>query len=285
MPDSHPHRGSVGTAPPQASLLDYITAHSLDEDYAHVAQQRAQRSESAQGRPGRGAMAALALFGAIVAVAGVQTARTAGVEARSHDNLVAQINSSKEVLDSSRDRLTALEAELARARIDNLDLRLAEDRERANETRLGALAGGLPVRGPGLRLVVDDAVGADEDAEFVLDKDIRNIVNGLWASGAEAIAVNGERLTPLSAIDFAGTHITVDYEPLAAPYTVLAIGDPNRMPSRFVESTTGTAWLNAQQTFGLRFQMDVDESITIPGVSPSRLALRVATNGEVEGAQ
>ncbi|HET7689564.1 MAG TPA: DUF881 domain-containing protein [Nocardioidaceae bacterium] len=275
----------MGTAPPQASLLDYITAHSLDEDYAHVAQQRALRGDSERGRPGRGAMAALALFGAIVAVAGVQTARTAGVEAQSHDNLVAQINSGKDVLDSSRERLALLESELARARSDNLEINVAEGREQANERRLGTVAGGLAVRGPGLRVVVDDAVGADEDAEYVLDKDIRNIVNGLWASGAEAIAVNGQRLTPLSAIDFAGSHITVDYETLAAPYTVLAIGDPNRMPSRFVESTTGTAWLNAQQTFGLRFQMDVDESITIPGVSPARLALRVATGGEVEGAQ
>lgn len=275
----------MGTAPPQASLLDYITAHSLDEDYAHVAQQRAQRSEPAPGRPGRGAMAALALFGALVTVAGVQTARTAGVDARSHNNLVEQINSAKEVLDTDRDRLAELESDLARVRSENLDLANAENREQANEARLGAIAGGLAVRGPGLRIVVDDAPDADEDAEFVLDKDIRNIVNGLWASGAEAIAVNGERLTPLTAIDFAGTSITVDYEPLAAPYTVLAIGDPNRMPSRFVESTTGTAWLNAQQTFGLRFQMDVDDSLTIPGASPARLALRVATAGEVEGAQ
>jgi len=275
----------VGTAPPHASLLDYITMHSLDEDYAHVAQQRTQRRGDAPPKPGRGAMLALALFGALIGVAGVQTARTAGVDASSHDNLVEQINASKTVLDRSRDTLADLETELADVRRANLDVSQAEGREQATETRLGAIAGAIAVRGPGLRLVADDAVGADEDAEFVLDKDIRNIVNGLWAAGAEAIAVNGERITPLSAVDFAGSHITVDYEPLAAPYVVLAIGDPNRMSSRFVESTTGTAWLNAQQTFGLRFQMDVDDSLTIPGVSSARLALRVATNGEVEGAQ
>ena len=77
----------------------------------------------------------------------------------------------------------------------------------AQAERLGVVAGELPVRGPGLRFTIDDApgrqdaVGADPRAGdaaaggVVLDSDLQIVVNGLWAAGAEAVAVNGQRLT------------------------------------------------------------------------------------------
>ena len=50
----------------------------------------------------------------------------------------------------------------------------------------------------------------------MLDRDLQVIVNGLWAAGAEAIAVNGQRLTACSAIRSAGEAILVDFRPLSA---------------------------------------------------------------------
>ncbi|HSV39100.1 MAG TPA: DUF881 domain-containing protein, partial [Nocardioidaceae bacterium] len=222
------------------------------------------------------------LFGALVATAGVQTSRSAGVEADSHENLVGQVNAGDAVLEAIRDDLTTLRAEVISARFDNRTARTAEARADADVTRMGTELGTIALSGPGLRIVANDAVDANEDAEYVLDKDLRNIVTGLWEAGAEAISINGERISSLTAIRFAGCCITVNYEKLAPPYVVFAIGDPDTLPARFVESTAGTYWLNAQETFGLRFEMDVDDSLTIPAVSPDRLQLRNATSKPVE---
>ena len=83
-------------------------------------------------------------------------------------------------------------------------------------------------RGPGMRLTLDDAPAKDATKNAgrqpaqqrrarqgrVIARDLQIVVNGLWASGAEAISVNGQRLTSKAAIRFAGQAILVDYRPL-----------------------------------------------------------------------
>ena len=54
-------------------------------------------------------------------------------------------------------------------------------------------------------------------------------MNGLWTAGAEAISINGQRLTVLTAIRNGGPVINVNSRPLAPPYTVQAIGDPRTL--------------------------------------------------------
>ena len=265
-------------------LLNYITAHSLDEDYAHVHQLREQRGLAESPRPGRSAVVVFALFGVLVATAAVQTARTAGIDESSHESLVAQVNAGRDVLERSRSTLSSLRREVVRAQRENdvTQRNTASARQLVN--RLGARLGSVPVTGPGVKLVVDDAPDATSDQQIVLDSDLRDIVNGLWQAGAEAISINGYRLTTTSAIRVAGSLITVNYENVVPPYTVLAIGDPNRLPARFVESTTGTIWLNNKETFGLRFEMSNEDSLTLPAADPKRFKLEKATEKAVEGA-
>ena len=107
------------------------------------------------------------------------------------------------------------------------------------------LSGATAVQGPGVKLVVDDAKDSRSgrrrararavgfsDTGRVRDRDMQRVVNGLWESGAEAIAINGQRLTALSAIRAAGDAILVDNRPLVPPYTVLAVGDGKRLEHR-----------------------------------------------------
>jgi uncharacterized protein YlxW (UPF0749 family) len=68
----------------------------------------------------------------------------------------------------------------------------------------------------------------------VRDADLQDVVNGLWAAGAEAVAVDGQRLTALSAIRSAGESVLVDLRPLSPPYTVEAVGDPAALEVGFV---------------------------------------------------
>ena len=77
------------------------------------------------------------------------------------------------------------------------------------------IAGTSRVEGPGLRLTIDDAPndqvsGPGGSDGRILDIDLQQVVNGLWSAGAEAVSVNGERLTALTAIRGADKSITVN---------------------------------------------------------------------------
>ena len=98
------------------------------------------------------------------------------------------------------------------------------------------------------------------------------MVNGLWAAGAEAVAVNGQRLTALSAIRSAGDAILVDYRPLTRPYVVVAIGDPRTLQSRFVAGAgrAGAAHAGAGVRHPLLGRARVGQQ-TLPAASPDEL--------------
>ncbi len=72
---------------------------------------------------------------------------------------------------------------------------------------------------PGDQRRVGDGRPISDDGR-VRDVDVQTVVNGLWAAGAEGIAVNGQRLTSLSTIRHAGDAIVVDLRQLARPYTI-----------------------------------------------------------------
>jgi uncharacterized protein YlxW (UPF0749 family) len=260
-------------------LLNYITAHSLDEDYAHVAhreavQRKSSRTGPGQNRSGAAALLIMGLFGVLVATAGVQTSRSAVASADGRQELVTQIQARSAQVDARRERITSLREELDSLRSQYLD---ATARGRAMSTRLdrlGTRSGSFAVRGPGVKVVVDDAPDASRALERVLDKDLQKLVNGLWLSGAEAISINGQRLTNLTAIRHAGSAITVNYRSLSRPYTVSAIGNPDTMEARFVETTHGAEWLDLQVTYGLQLDITTEESLKVPAAD--RLNLRYA---------
>ena len=94
------------------------------------------------------------------------------------------------------------------------------------EARIGA--GLIALHGTGVVFKVEDAgqPGAGADA-LVTAHDIRALVQELWLGGAEAIAVNGERVTATTAILDIGGSVLVNSAYLAAPYKVAAIGPPD----------------------------------------------------------
>jgi len=257
-------------------LLNYITAHSLDEDYAHVSARDERPTDGKQPGAGLAALVILGLFGLLVATAGVQTSRNAVTDEDAHQQLATQLSARSAQVDSRRAQVEELTAEVEQLRTDFLE---TTTRGRQLSTRLSRLAvrtGAAAVTGPGVKVVVDDNPNATSSVQRVLDKDLQKLVNGLWAAGAEAIAVDGQRLSNLSAIRHAGSAITVNGRSLSAPYTVLAIGDPDTLPARFVETEHGMEWLNLQvPQFGLQFDMTSEESLTLPAAS--HLNLRYAT--------
>ena len=143
--------------------------------------------------------------------------------------------------------------------------------------RLGVLAGAVPVRGPGIRVVVDDAPGATSAKLQVQGQDLQKLANGLWTVGAEAIAINGQRLTSLSAIRDAGSAVTVNYVSLRRPYTVSAIGNERTMGADLLDTSGGQTWATLQ-SFGLKFDVNTKDTMLLPAAK--RVTLRYAHEPE-----
>jgi uncharacterized protein YlxW (UPF0749 family) len=260
-----------GRPHPGTGLLEHLTATSLDEDYAHASLRRAAAGSSGKGRPGTAALAVLAVFGVLVATAAVQTARNAQESARSRESLVHQVNAGKADLAQRRADLADLRHEVSLLQSQRLAA-TSEGRAVGQQLdRLGVATGAAATRGAGIQVVVDDAPHPSSDKELVQAGDLQKLVNALWQVGAEAISINGQRLTALSPIRDAAGAITVNFRSLSAPYTVSAIGDPKSMGARLLDTDGGQTWLTLQSTFGMKFDVESKDTMVLPAARHTSL--------------
>jgi len=268
--------------PPRVTmpLLTLITQQSLDEDYRIAAERRELGTPAPKG-PGsrRVALVVIAVFGVLVSTAFVQNTLSEDTENAGRNALIMRIN-------NQRDRVDALQADIADLRETNADLTdqltATTEAEQAADTRLRRLqvrTGFVAVHGPGVVLTVDNAPDADPLQEVVRDSDLAMLVDGLWSAGAEAIAINNQRLTAMSAIRNSGVPIEVNGVGIAPPYTVLAIGDNRTMLARFVNSSGGLNFDALVQRFGFTLEMDNDDDLSLPAAPQRFLRLRDASAG------
>ncbi|HEU5036395.1 MAG TPA: DUF881 domain-containing protein [Nocardioides sp.] len=270
------------TAPPPndrftTPLLTLITQQSLDEDYQHAAERRAAQPAE-QRRPHRVAAVVVAVFGVLVTVAAVQTQEGQDVRSASRATLISQI-------DEGRANLAELQRRIVRLRELNVGLQsgldTATSEQLAAETREQRLAtstGFEAVTGPGVRITVDD----NPNGTLVRDRDLRPAVNGLWEAGAEAIAINGNRLTARSAIRNSGIAIRVNNRSLSPPYVITAIGNKNTLQADLMQTTSGLLFRSIVDQLGFPWTMDNVDQLTLPA-APQRVArLRSAVQGTAE---
>ena len=104
----------------------------------------------------------------------------------------------------------------------------------------------------------------------VLDRDLQDVANELWHDGAEAIAVNGERLTATSTIRTAGSTILVDFRPISSPYQVSAIG-PRDLDRRFTDSRTGQRFHAYVSAYGMQVSVSREDDLTLPAAADPQL--------------
>jgi uncharacterized protein YlxW (UPF0749 family) len=238
---------------PDASmdLLNQISRQPVDPDYALAA---ARGDDSSAGRWTLGLLAII--IGALFAVAALQTTRAAPALQSERSELISRVQTAEREQDQLRGKVTTLTQEIATLRAAALG---DDDAARVVESRIDALepvVGDVAVDGPGVLIVVDDAPSAAADArDRVLDLDLQVLANGLWEAGAEAVAINGHRLSSLTAIRSAGDAITVDYRSLTRPYRVEAIGNPRTLQARFVESSAGAWWNDLAQNRRMRYEI------------------------------
>jgi uncharacterized protein YlxW (UPF0749 family) len=255
-------------------LLNQIIRHPVDPDYAIAA----ATGQASRGRWKFGVLAMI--IGALFAVAAIQTTRAAPALQSERSELISRIQTAEREQDQLRSRVTSLTEEIATLRAAALG---DDDAARSVESQISLLdpvVGNAAVTGAGVLIVVDDSPSAATDArDRVLDIDLQVLANGLWEAGAEAIAINGHRLSNLTAIRSAGDAITVDYRSLTRPYRVEAIGDVRTLQSRFVETSAGAWWNDLAQNRRMRYEISDVKQLDLaadPGIA-IRHAVRAAS--------
>jgi uncharacterized protein YlxW (UPF0749 family) len=212
----------------------------------------------------RGSLAAvLALVGflTLVASSGVKEAKR-GAESR-RAGLVELINTRQEEVDSLGKELVQLRADVAAAR-RRLSTTAAEDARRLREVQMWA--GTSAVTGAGLEVRLSDSrrepeTDADRESLSIQDVDLQLVVNALWAAGAEAVAVNGQRLVSTSPIRAAGETITVNFRPLVPPYKIETVGGAEK---EFERSAVARRFRQWAEDYGLGFSAKARSKVVVP---------------------
>jgi uncharacterized protein YlxW (UPF0749 family) len=267
-----------------ASLLDAVLAETLDPSYAQAAEARASGRSSPRPRWRGRALVALtmAIAGLLVSVTYDQAAAGAKGREQVRAALIGDIDRESSVSDDLQSQLQSLSRQVTSTR----DALLAHSTvgQRALDELSSAEQGSAAVKvtGPGLLITLANAdpkadadpVGGsaqDNPQGNVRDGDLQVVVNALWAAGAEAVSINGQRLGPLTAIRFAGEAVLVDFRPVNNPYEVSAIGDPDTLAGKFLASPEVVALAAVSKTFGLRFDYARKDKLTLPAASTPEL--------------
>jgi uncharacterized protein YlxW (UPF0749 family) len=272
--------GSGGAGGPvrfSTALLDDLLANPLDPGYRLAFQAQQDRADSQQ--PGRrwwdGPLLWLACLavGLMLVVAYQQQHQSAPAREAARKDLIDRIERLQQTGDSLDGRAKALASEVAALR----DAQLPGNS--ADLKRLELASGALPVTGPGVRIELDEPPAptvtpngrpgtTPQEAVAVLhDRDIRAVVNQLWAAGAEAVAVNGLRLTATSFIRFAGESVLVDFQPIRAPYTIEAIGNRNALLVDFADSPIARQLKTVAAVDGITFRFAGKSGLRLQSVT------------------
>jgi len=195
----------------------------------------------------------------------------------------------RERLEGRRAQLAAL-VDARQRRAGDLEARLDELRQefsraaarsnapalqslRTQVDRLAGLAGARAIRGAGVIVRMSDATDTNDELNEgdarIQDVDIQAVVNQLWLAGAEAIAVNGQRLVTTSAIRNAGGAVLVNYRVLTSPYRVAAVGDARRISERLHRSEIAQRFRAWREIYGLGFKIETSADVRLPAFSGS----------------
>ncbi|RFS82359.1 DUF881 domain-containing protein [Actinomadura spongiicola] len=275
-------------------LADLFSGDLLDHGYAEAAARRS--ADPAPARPrtrtrtgprtrlrGGGVLLVLVLAGTLIAVAGAEVRRGRPVAAERRAGLVGEIRARTAETDALQHRLNRLRAETERRRAAALASSDAGRELRRWLATVAAAAAAAPAAGKGLVITLDDAPRDDSAGRAagggrVYDQDLQVLVNGLWAAGADAIGINGLRLTPTTAIRAAGEAVLVDYRPLGRPYEVTAVGDPDRLRAAFSGSAADRRLRNLNERYRIRYDTRRASEVELPAAGGVRL--RYATPRE-----
>ena len=269
------------------ALITELREGSLEPGYAAASARRV-----AEGLPGHTAtrsplvVAFAVIVGFLLVVSALALRSATSVVEQARAELIGQISARQEAGDAQAETVTALEAQVAAARAAALGAS-GQSGVLSQLSFLQVVTGVVAVSGPGITVTLDDSAdvvdGPDAargssgfEAGRVSAADLQIVANGLWGAGAEAISINGQRLTTRSAIRFAGQAILVDFRPLVRPYVVTAIRDAKALQTSFGSSPTGSYLKSLEDNYGIPVAITGSASLTCPAGVASPLVSATA---------
>jgi uncharacterized protein YlxW (UPF0749 family) len=258
-------------------LLADLVQNTLDGGYRAAAERRGNDpSRRWYDRPL--VIVGCLLIGFIVVVGYVRTNRGAPEAAKVHSGLVSRVRAAEHGSADLVTRVDGLERQLAALR----NAALPQSGTLARELRSAQLAAGqVAVGGPGITVTLREPPKSTAspsagrggtvsiDATNILtDRDVRSVVNELWHDGAEAIAVNGIRLTPESAIRFAGEAVLVDFQPITSPYRIAAVGNSDDLSTSFAQSSVASRYQTLAGVDHIGFSVSESGHLSLPAAAP-----------------
>lgn len=286
--------GTAGRDPAASmSLITELMQNPLDPAYRQEAERRS--ASGAAGRTGRRSpvlIVTVILLGFALAAAASALRVPRTEQDRQRSSLISRIEQRQGDIAAVSRRIIGLRGEIA-----TLQSQALQRNNRAGTARtltaLGASAGLVAVQGPGVVLQVDDAPATTADGGSnprnqqnasggsgqgqVSSADLQLIVDGVWQGGAEAVSINGQRLTSHSAIRSAGEAILVNFVPLQPPYVVSAIGPPS-LRTAFGGTEGGIYLQGLKNSFGIRSSLRAAAALRLPAAVIPDLQFAKATS-------
>lgn len=255
----------------------------FEDDYAPVASPRWSQPWSST------TVRAMTAIGALLVGFLLSTGLTAGRQAAMAQDarkaeLIALVGARQQRAAALGARLEDLRARVAEAE-QSISARGAPSLRNELE-EVEALTGLTALQGPGARVTFSDAEGACSTGRVedcrIQDVDLQLATNILWGSGAEGIAINGERLITTTAIRSAGSSVLINYRVLTSPYVIEAVGDPITLQESFLDSELAEDFEVWQDVFGLGFTSEQTQDLQLPAYTGS---VRLRTAKPDAGAQ
>lgn len=256
------------------NLLDRLIADAQADDYT-LAERAGHR------RPGVLAAVLFAVIGVLLVTAFFQrqTVQPAAQERR--EALVTRIDEGTAAVEASQTR--AGELRMSVSQLQQLASSGLGDDFAAQLKAVEIASGFVGLQGPGAVVSLQDGraplpPGVTPEESKVLDIDMQMVVNGLWQAGAEAIAINGVRLTSVTAIRTAGEAILVDYRPLEPPYTIDAVG-PADLAERFEEVPAADELAQLGRDYAIGSKVKAARTVSVPASTANLPTKAVVTKG------
>lgn len=138
-----------------------------------------------------------------------------------------------------------------------------------------AAAGLTAVHGPAVQVTLTDApldenpAGVDPDMLVVHQQDIQQVVDALWAGGAEAMTIQGIRVISTTGVKCVGNTVILNGVPYSPPYVVTAIGDQQALEQSLASSRNVQIYKQYVLAYRLGYDQKRIDDVTMPGYAGS----------------
>lgn len=271
-------------------LLETVVRDAVDPSYAEAARRSRDHTGGDDHRRGH-TMAGVVMLVAVSVVIGLtvssqhrtlpQVGAARSALAGDAGTRTLQLHRLEQTVAALKSQIAALSRQVARRQPSAT----AAGRDALHQVAvLSGAVGETAARGPGTVVTVSDASDGSAGGGFagsrpqgqtaqrtgkVSDADLQSVVNAMWANGAEAIAINGVRLGPQTAIRTAGETILVAFHPVTSPYRVVAIGRP-ALTAAVQQSSALTALLKGPTGTHPGVTVNPSAMLTLAAAAPVR---------------